>query len=176
MGAAVSDAALADPDGEVRAAAAGNASPIRQGALLAALLGDPLRAVRIAAARSLAAAPGALPQASRNAYARALDEYRAAQGAMADAPAARLSLGLLEEDLGRPAGAEAHYRAALGMDRHLVPARLALAERLAARGALDEAEALLREGLSLGADEGGLRQALAALRTGRLHGPTSPDR
>ena len=82
---------------------------------------------------------------------------------MADAPAARLNLGMLEEDLGRAEAAEAQYKAALAMDRHFTAARLALAEILAARGAFAEAKGILRAGLGLGQEDSVVREALVSL-------------
>ncbi|HNH36126.1 MAG TPA: multiheme c-type cytochrome [Rhodocyclaceae bacterium] len=162
LGADVPEAVFSDPDGQVRAAAAGAARARNADALLP-LLADPLRAVRIAAARTLATDAKGIAEERRGAYFRALAEYRAAQASMADAPAARLNLGMLEEDLGRAEAAEAQYRAALAMDRHFTAARLALAEILAARGAFAEAKGILRAGLGLGQEDSVVREALVSL-------------
>lgn len=140
---------FADPDPIVRAsAAAALAGGGGAAAPLLSMLTDPIRAVRIAAARSLGAlGRESVPVDHREPFARVLDEYRNSQLAMADAPAARLNLASLARDQGDLGEAEDHYRAALAMDPQLDKARTELAPLLVERGEEVAATALLRQGI-----------------------------
>jgi Flp pilus assembly protein TadD len=147
LGATVPPEALRDGDGQVRAEAAAASGGPGFAADLWPLLDDPLRGVRIAAARTLAASTrGEVDAARKRALDKGIAEYRAAQSAMSDAPAAHLALAGLDEDLDRAPSAAREYRLALAMDRQLVPARLGLARVLAAQGDPSAAVAILREG------------------------------
>ena len=118
------------------AAALATRPPAERLTHLPALLADPLRAVRIAAARGLAGLPDEMLSAAQLALRRrGLDEFIAAQQAMADMPSAQINLVLLHADLGNPAAAERHYRRAIAQDRSANAARLGLAGLLAASGA-----------------------------------------
>jgi len=92
------------------------------------LLNDPVRAVRMEAARILAPIPREHldPQQGR-ALDAALQEYRDTQLALADTPEALLNLGVLETALGDEAAAEAHYVRAIDIAPEFVPARVNLA-------------------------------------------------
>ena len=109
--------ALNDPDALVRAAAAGalaRVDPALKAQLLARLLSDPVRGVRMEAARVLAGpAEQRLAAADREAFAKALAEYVAAQQFNADRPEARANLGMLHAERGDSAGAEKELQAAL---------------------------------------------------------------
>lgn len=137
-------ATLKDADPVVRSVAAqglANHAPRSRLAQLAPLLKDPVRAVRIAAARSLADLPDAvLPRDAAAARAQGLAEYRAAQGAMADMPSAQLNLALLSDELQQPERAAEHFRRAVAQDPALLAARLAFAQWLIAQGNYPEAE------------------------------------
>ncbi len=166
-GLAVRIAAARDADAEVRAAAASSlddAEPSQRVPALAPLLTDPVRAVRIAAARSLAGLPAdQFEPATRAAFDAALAEYVAAQQAALDMPGPNLNLAVLHALTGRPAEAEAAYRAALKIDPDFTPARANLAVFLAERGRADEAERLLREGLAREPRIGELHYSLGLL-------------
>ena len=160
-------AALTDPDPVVRIAAAVAlaARPAEERlARLPALLADPLRGVRITAARGLVDLPDSrLDPAWIEARKTAMSELLAAQQAMADMPATQLNLAAIaqaQRDLPR---AERHYRRALDREPALQPGRLRLAALLAASGRIDEAAALLRDGLSQSAAPGPLHLALGLL-------------
>ncbi len=159
--------AVADPDPLVRAAAAGGLArlpPRRRVAALGPLLDDPLRAVRIEAARGLAGAPRSwLTDAQRSAFDAARREFVAAQQAVADQPAAHLALGVLAADEDRPADAEAAYRRALRLDPFFLPARFNLATLLNQRSRNGEAETVLRDGIDRVPDDGELHYALGLL-------------
>lgn len=167
-------AAAADADALVRATAAGSLdriAPRRRVAALAPLLDDPVRAVRIEAARALASVPRALLDARQAArLERALAEFVAAQTVSADLPGAHLELGVVQLRSGRPAEAEAHYRTALRLDPAFAPARLNLANLLNRLGRNADAGTVLRGGLARTPEEGELHYALGLLlaEEGRL--------
>jgi predicted CXXCH cytochrome family protein len=120
--------------------------PADAAALLAPLLSDPVKGVRLAATSRLAGVPAdALPPYQREARDRALAEYREAMAYSLDFASSGMNLGNLEAALGRPSEAEAYYRLALGIDDLFFPAKVNLAVLLSGRGRNDEAERLLRE-------------------------------
>lgn len=143
--------ALGDREAAVRAAAVGvldGVDPGLRAQLLPPLLGDPVREVRMEAARALAGEPeGRLPAPERAALAAALDEYVAAESFNADRPEGRANLGNLHATQGRYDEAVAAYRAALALDPTFTQAALNLADVQRSRGAEDEAEGTLREAL-----------------------------
>ena len=166
-------ATLRDPDPAVRSVAAmvlGAWNGERALPLLLPLLDDPVRAVRIAAARSLVAFDEALPAARRPAQRRSLADFIAAQKAMADMPAAQLNLANLHLQLRQPQQALIHYRRALQQDPAFIAARLELSDWLAEEKRFAEAEEVLRAGLKMPGQEGELRYALGLLlaRQGRI--------
>ena len=160
-------ATLRDPDPVVRtsAAAAFAARPAHERlAHLPALLDDPLRALRITAARGLADLPEAqLDPAVRTPLRAALDAFIAAQQAMADMPSAQLNLAALAVAQRDPATAERRLRRALEREPALDNARLQLASLLAQGRREDEAERVLRAGLAQAASAGELHFALGLL-------------
>lgn len=159
--------ALRDPDPVVRASAAaafGGRPPAERLAHLPPLLHDPLRAVRIAAARSLADLPeGEFEPAMRPLRRALLADFAAAQQAMADMPRAQLNLAALLRVQGDAEGAERHYRRALEREPGFQAARLGLASLLAAQGREDAADEALRAGLAVSADAAELHLALGLL-------------
>ncbi len=167
---------LEDEDPLVRHAAIGGIEcllPLQESApLLAPLAGDPVRAVRMQAARVLAASAGPAPGASGTdgeALQAALAEYEAAQRALGDRPEAHLNLAGLHEELGRPGEAEAELRTALGMDPLFTPAAVNLAELQRRTGREAEAETTLREALGRSPEDAALHHALglSLVRQGR---------
>jgi hypothetical protein len=121
----VAAASLEDPDPAVRLAALGPmeaASVSDRMALLKDRWTDPVRAVRIEAARMLAGVdPRALDPVELRQLIAAMGEYVDAQQASLDRPPARLNLGNLYADAGDPALAEEQYRAALALDPAFEP-------------------------------------------------------
>jgi tetratricopeptide (TPR) repeat protein len=143
--------ALNEPDPLVRAAAARaleNADvPVRV-QLLPRMLDDPIRQVRLDAARALVGPPEARIAADDRAkLARALDEYVAAQRFNADRPESQLVLGALNATRGQTNEAIDAYRAALALDPTFVAAALNLADAQRSVGREDEAEQTLRAAL-----------------------------
>jgi tetratricopeptide (TPR) repeat protein len=141
--------ALGDADPLVRTAAVAVLAPVEpgvRGQLLSPLLGDPVREVRMAAARALAGeAQARLSPPDRAKFATALDEYVAAERFNADRPEGRANLGALYATQGRFDEAIDALRSALVLDPTFTPAALNLADVYRSRGQEGEAEQTLRE-------------------------------
>lgn len=141
-------ALLADPDPLLRSTAveALAANPVAQRARwLVPLLQDPVRGVRMAAARGLAAVPaGAWSAPDRAHFERALAEYMAAQQFNADRPESYNNLGTLYADQGAWLQAEAALQKALAIDPLLAISALNLADVYREMGREADAQALLR--------------------------------
>ena len=172
-------AATREADAELRAAAAASLEDIPASLrvpTLAPLLKDPVRAVRIAAARSLAPLPHEqFDAATRQAFDTALAEYVAAQQVALDMPGPNLNLGALYAHTGRDAEAETAYRAALKIDPDFTPARANLAQFYAERGRLSDAEKVLREGLQREPGIGELQYSLGLLLAEQQQLPEAAD-
>lgn len=144
--------AAEDPDALVRTVAAASLEAVdvdRSRAALSRLVSDPVRSVRMEAARVLAGLPpDALAPADRGAFGVALDEYQDGQRALGDTPEAQLNLGVLHARRGRPGAAEEAFRTALRLRPDFVPARVNLANLLNAQQRNDEAVAQLRAGIA----------------------------
>ena len=160
-------AALDDPDPLVRATAAGGLEPLglpARRAALQPLLADPVRAVRLEAARVLAESwSGDGAPVPDDPLAAAAAEYLDAQAAVADMAPARLGLGAVRERQGAHDQAEAEYRAALALDPRFTPARFNLANLLNAQGRNPEAETVLRQGIGHDPGEPELHYSLGLL-------------
>jgi tetratricopeptide (TPR) repeat protein len=145
-------AALGDADASVRAAAVGvlaGVDPGLRAQLLAPLLGDPVRLVRMDAARALAGGPEArLSPQDRARLASALDEYVAAERFSADRPEGRTNLGNLHATQGRFDDAVTAFRGALALDPTFEQAAVNLADLYRSGGREDDAEKTLREALA----------------------------
>ena len=121
----------------------------------APLLSDPVRAVRIEAARALAGTDLlALPPEQQTALVKATAELVAAEKVDADRPEAHLNLGLLDLRVRELAEAEAEYRTALRLDPNFVPALVNLADLERARGRDEDGAELLRACESFAAGPG----------------------
>jgi len=156
--------ALRDPDPLVRMAALGPADGLPPDVRLrtvAPLLNDPLRTVRIDAARQLVLVPreGLSPQQGK-ALEAALAEYRAAQLATADRAEAHLNLGTLDLEMGELAQAEQEYLTALRLNPRFPPIYANLADLYRRQGRDLEGERSLRRGLAAAPTDPGLHQAL----------------
>jgi len=154
---------LKDANPLVRRASATAAAALpleRRVPLVAPLLDDPVRTVRIEAASSLASAGDkALNPAQRASFDRAAAEFEAVQRYSADRPEAHVSLGSFYAQLGRHADADKAYRKALAMDPRYVPAYVNLADLYRAQGRDADAEAALQEGLKQVPESAALQHA-----------------
>lgn len=156
-------AAAASSDPMLRAAAAEALDTLpmdRAHDLGLRLLTDSVRAVRVEAARRLgpqAAEPGdAIAQG-------AWDELVAVERSLTDLPDGAFRMGLMAVRLGEVDAAESAWRRALQFDNRFLPARANLVQLMDAQGRPADAEALLREGLSLDPGEGELWYSLGLL-------------
>jgi len=125
---------LAVPDAEERVS------------LLAPLLFDSNKAVRLAALSQLAGTPEAMFKSYQlDAYREVLDEYVETMEYSLDFAFAGMNLGNLHTRLGQPQQAEAYYRRAIAIDDLFAPAKVNLAVLLSGQGRNGEAEELLRQ-------------------------------
>jgi len=143
--------ALVDEDALVRYTAVNNASAASGQEfvdLLAPLLFDPVRSVRIMAASRLADAPAEmLKPYQQEALAASLAEYEEAMAYSLDFPFAGYNLGNLYARLGEAKKAEMYYRTAIDIDELFIPARANLAVLLNSLGRNEEAEVQLKAAL-----------------------------
>jgi Flp pilus assembly protein TadD len=137
------------------------------------LLSDPVRTVRMQAARTLAQlADDAFDSPeSLAAFRRAADEFIAAERFNADRPEHRTNLGGFFADRSEMVVAEEEYRAALRLDMRFVPAWANLADLMRLQGREAEAEAILREGLELSPRDATLHHALGLSLVRQQRGP-----
>ena len=144
---------LADTDAVVRLAAATALSPFppqQRLAMAAPLLGDPIRAVRIAAARQLAEIPAlSLPPALSRQLDQGIDELVASELASAERPDGQTNLGNLFARQRQWQDAEAAFGRALEIDPAWIPAYINLSEVQRALGDEDGAEEVLRQAIAV---------------------------
>ena len=159
--------ALKDPEPLVRmgaVAGARGAESQRRLARLFPLLRDPIRTVRIDAARALAAVPEtALSPEQKGAITSGLSEWRASLLVDEDRPEAHLSLGALDAETGNVAGAEAEYKRALAIAPGFPPTYVNLADLYRQTGRDAEALTLLKQGIAITPRNGDLHHALGLL-------------
>ena len=166
--------AAKDSDGLVRLGAARAISALPPANALTigtGLLSDPLRAVRVEAARSLAGTPKTAlsPQLAKRLRA-ALNELIEVEQASADRPESQVNLSQIYANQGNAAGAEQALKNALHLDPGFVPALVSLADLYRALGRDGEGETLLRRAAGLAPAAAEPRHALGLLliRRGRL--------
>lgn len=125
------------------------------------LLWDELRALRVEAARLLAALPAdRLTPGVREELARGIREYVLVQEFNAERPEAQLNLGTLYADQGRDQDAELAYRRAIELQPQFIPAYVNMAQLLSSLGREQQGEGLLRRGLELNPQSAELEHAL----------------
>jgi predicted CXXCH cytochrome family protein len=156
-----------DPDAEIRLAAADSVEALSAEQRLAALvplLKDPIRSVRITAARNLTSIPSdRIGEASRPAFEAALSEYIAAQSLALDMPGGNFNLAVVYENTNRRELAERHYLGALRIDPDFSAARANLAVMYSALERNADAERVLVEGLKRQPEIGELQYSLGLL-------------
>jgi Tfp pilus assembly protein PilF len=120
--------------------------PSRLAKLIAPLLYDPVKAVRIEVARRLAEEPSKqIDSNQQKIFQAVLKEFEASMGYSADFAFGRYNLGNLYTALNRPEEAIQNYRAAIKIDELFYPAKVNLAMLYNKRGENEKAEVLLRE-------------------------------
>jgi len=142
-------AALQDEDALLRYTALRNLdhlSVTTKVKLIAPKLYDPVKAVRIEAARSLASVPHeSLRAEDRETFQKQLEEYRKAMVYNSDFAPQRYNLGNLEATLGNGDTAAKYYKQAIAIDSQFYPAKVNLAMHLNGEGHNEEAVVLLKE-------------------------------
>ncbi len=145
----VLETALMDEDALLRRTAVASIELADQGKLaklLASLLYDPVKTVRIQAASRLAGDLNKyLDAAQQEVFRPVLQEYEAAMEYSADFSFGRYNLGNLYAELDRPEDAISQYEAAIRIDNHYFPAKSNLALLYNRNGQNEQAEQLLRE-------------------------------
>jgi Tfp pilus assembly protein PilF len=130
------------------------------------LLSDPIKSIRIEAARVLAAVPAQqLSPEAAAAFERAAAEYVEVQRYNADRAEARVNLGTFLAERGDMAGAEAELRSAIRMEPSSIPAYVNLADVYRALGRDADGERLLRDGLTSAPKSGVLHFSLGLALT-----------
>lgn len=159
---------LQDIDPTVRVAALGLAErfePAFRAQAASSLLSDPVRGVRIEAARILAdVSDDLLSSALREARNKASREYREALALNADWPQENVNEGNFLLRQGRIDAATAAYRRALELDPLLIGAYVNFADLYRQQGRDDEGEKLLQKGLIRLSNAADLHHALGLLR------------
>jgi Flp pilus assembly protein TadD len=157
---------LSNPDSLIRRAALATLSGARPEVILglgAALLTDPVRSVRVEAARIIGPHQASVPEQQVSAFRRANEERIAAQMAIAERPEAHMNLGNVHLEAGDTLQAEAALQQALHLEPRAVPARVNLAELFIGTDRIPDAEQILRDGIAINADEAMLHHALGLL-------------
>lgn len=125
------------------------------------LLGDPVKSVRIEAARQLAAMVNAdLPAPQASQLNKTVNEYVEAQQLNADRGYALVNLGALYVTLLEPERAEQTYRSAIDVEPDFVPGWVNLAEFYRTHGREAQADSLLRRALKRNSNAAVLHYAL----------------
>ncbi len=124
-------------------------------------LDDPVRAVRVEAARMVAGARHLLGEADLPAWERAAADFVNAQMAVSDRAAGHMRLALFYSDLGEPAKAEAAYRDAVRIEPEAVPPRINLAEMLYQQGRVEESGKAFQAAVEADPANGVAHEALA---------------
>ncbi len=157
--------ALSDDDPLVRMAATGMLdqapSDVLRVRLAFPMLEDPVRAVRVEAARVLSTIPsGSLSVEQQAIFDKALEEYIAAQLSNADRPEAQTNLGNLYAVRRDEKGAISAYKMANELSAFYVPAYINLADLYRAMGNEDNADEVLRKAVKIIPGNASLHYAL----------------
>ncbi len=158
---------LIDEDAMVRIASIGaleGLQPAMLVQLVFPLLDDPVRSVRIEAARVLAPVPaGQLQGEQMSIYNRAVNEYIESQTANADRPEALLNLGIYYLAKGDANKAEAACKKAIGLEDVFVPAYVNLADLYRMQEKETDAYKVLLKARDIAADNANVHYALGLL-------------
>jgi len=166
-GMAIMAGALSDDSPLVRATALQGFEELQNSQklqLVEALLSDPVRGVRIEAAKALSTlSRNEFDEAQWQTFEAALEEYKAAQLAQADHPEGHLNLASLYAVMGQLDLAEQSYQTAIDRDNHFLPAHDNLANFYYQTGRSEEAEKTFRDALELMPEQGSLYYSLGLL-------------
>ena len=168
--------AARDVDWRVRLAAASvaEALPPEQSAVaVAPLLADPLRAVRMEAARVLAGSHAQLPAEQQPAWQQASAEYVATLRYNADRPESAVALGGFYAAQGLVAEAQQSFDQALRQDPGFEPGYVNAADALRAFGHEAEAVAMLERGLAVLPRSAALHHALGLAQVRQQRTPAA---
>ena len=158
---------LQDEDAMVRMASISAVEGLQSSVLvqmLFPLLDDPVRSVRIEAARVLAPVPvGNLQGEQFSIYTRAADEYIASQQVNAERPEAQLSLANYYLAKGKAGLAEVALTKAINLEDTFIPAYVNLADLYRLQNKDTDAHELLLKAIRLAPDNADLRHALGLL-------------
>ena len=156
--------ALYEDDPLIRLSAIGTlagADPGLRLRLLFPFLDDPVRAVRLEAARILMDLPASqLNRQQQEKLSQVLTAYAASLKVNADRPEAMLQLGVLHTAQGRLQAAEQVYRRAMDLDKHFSGAYVNLADLLSGQGQEAQAMDVLQQGLAVLPEDPDLHHAL----------------
>jgi Flp pilus assembly protein TadD len=144
--------------------------PAERAPLLTPLLSDPVKAVRITAARDLLGVTRDGLGNAQDSWNRAIAEYEAVQKSLAERAEANLNLAMLYQANGRSGEVEGLLRTALQRDPDFHPARVTLVQWLQANGRGQEAQVLLAQSLKEHPDAALLQhtQGLSLVRVGHV--------
>ncbi len=157
---------LKHSDPLVRAAAVANIEQIPvqyRLPLLTPLLDDPVRAVRINAARVAAVIPAKELADSEITFNTAIEEYKALQNSLSDTAEAHLNLGVLYTDQQQFTYAENEFKQAIALNSYFFPAYINLANLYNRLGKNEQAEIEYRKATQIAPDNGEIYYSLGLL-------------
>jgi tetratricopeptide (TPR) repeat protein len=132
--------------------------------LVAPLLADAVRLVRVEAGRALATVPPSLFMPDQlEARDKAVEEWRQSQLVDADRAEAHLNLGALHAELGQLQEAEREYDTAIRLSPRFPGAYLNLADLFRQQGREDETERVLRKGIGMAPGNADLQESMGLL-------------
>jgi predicted CXXCH cytochrome family protein len=162
LGAAIQG--LVDPEPLVRLGALDTLEilpPPHRYRFAAPLLADPVRAIRIRAARLLGGVPLAqIPESQRTVLSAAQQEYVAAELINAERPETHVNLGTFWGERGDFADATAAFETAMRLDPEYVPALVNYADIQRAQAKDEESAKTLREAVSIAPEDAAVHHAL----------------
>jgi tetratricopeptide (TPR) repeat protein len=132
--------------------------------MLPPLLLDPVRGVRLEAARVLAPATGSLQGSDATVLAAMLAEYEQVQVSLADTAAAHQNLGVIHSATGNTTRAVADYAMALRLDSGFLPASINLSNLLNQMGRNPDATEVLANAIERNPEEGELHYSLGLVQ------------
>jgi predicted CXXCH cytochrome family protein len=159
-------ASLKHSDPLIRATATGNLDQIPlqyRLPLVTPQLDDPIRAVRIAAARVAAAIPAREFSDKEAALKATIEEYKALQNSLSDTAEAHLNLGVLYTDQQQFNLAEEEFKQAILLNPYFLPAYINLANLYNHLGKNEAAEIKLRKAVKIAPDNGEIYYSLGLL-------------